>query len=118
MQPFFSKDGLFVFEKLIEITGAHAVVKLAYLICLSTVESLKLWVGCDDVNLPGGERLEVYSDLSVKLFNLTKSAEAFAIRGIADDSASSSVGGDFSRILTEHLYYVINTCKTCIFSAS
>ena len=54
LQPFVLKK-LFVFEKLVKIAGKHTVVKLSYLIRLLAVIALEGRVGCDDVNLPGGE---------------------------------------------------------------
>ena len=82
LQPFSCENTLFVFEKLVEIAGQHTVIKLSYLISLSTVKSLELWVGGYDVYLPGGEALEMYAYLTVEGLYLTQSAESLAVRGI------------------------------------
>lgn len=82
LQPFSCENTLFVFEKLVEIAGEHTVIKLSYLISLSTVKSLELWVGGDDIYLPWGEALEVYANLTVEGLYLTQSAESLAVRGI------------------------------------
>ena len=54
-----------VLEELVEEAGYHTVVKLFHLVGALAVKTLEALVRGDDINLPGGKRSEMYTDLAI-----------------------------------------------------